>query len=481
MPQSTSLRHDTYAIIDISGSPIYIYGGHECNLFLRCSRIHFGLTHTGEVSMSKSSILRPALAELPARPLNQRPKLASTKTSPTEAPQTSANQTLTPPSTPPRPGNIRASISTDGIEARLSAAINHQDGRPRALDAITISRSDECSRSPQTELKLCHKKYQLHEELGRGVWSNVYAASEVCQPAMSDIFPFSPPSSPIGPPSSIRPKSLAVKKPSRRDGMKVLEKEAKILTSLHSDEQASSYIVLFHGFDAVNQSIVLDSVPLNLEVYVKSARQRPLSTKTMFDPIIGAEQWTNLVDCLISGLTFLHSRGCVHGDIKPANILLQLDPIDKITPLYCDFSSSRITTGTPLEEAEEVSAVTADYTSPELLEALHKRNNGRAVATFASDIFALAVTLLFAATAESPYACARMDFQRLGMAKEGTPLEYARRGEQASRIMKGRAVERALRDALAKEPEKRLTVEEWKAAVQDVSKNWAIGGWSRGG
>ena len=330
-------------------------------------------------------------------------------------------------------------------------------------------------------MKLCHKKYQLHEELGHGVWSNVYLASEVCQPTMSDIFPFSPPSSPIDRLSSIRPKSLAVKKPSRRDAIKVLEKEAKILTFLYSDEQASSYIVFFHGLDAADQSIVLDSVPLNLESYVKSARQRPLSTKTMFDPIIGAEQWTNLADRLISGLTFLHSKGCVHGDIKPANILLQLDEDEKITPLYCDFSSSRITTGTLLEEADEVNAVTADYTSPELLEALHKRKNERAVATFASDIFALAVTLLFAATAESPYACARMDLQRLGMAKEGTPLEYARRGEQASRIMKGRAVERALRDALAKYPEKRSSVEEWKATVQDISKNWGNGGWSRGG
>ena len=66
---------------------------------------------------------------------------------------------------------------------------------------------------------------------------------------------------------------------------------------------------------------------------------------------------------------------------------------------------------------------------------------------------------------ESPYASARMEVQKLGMAKEGRPLDFARGGENASRAMRGRMVDRILTSAVEKNVEKRLSAEEWRAVV----------------
>ncbi|KAL6721317.1 hypothetical protein ACLMJK_000420 [Lecanora helva] len=425
------------------------------------------------MSTPQPSTLRPVLAELPARPLNQQPKPAVSQTPSAEASSSCATRALTPPPTPPKLLHIETFTSTDGIETRhLAGSKNRKD--QSAWDASTkVSRSG---------LQFYTKSYRLYNKLGHGVWSNVYLAFEVSEPSTPDLSQLSPPVSPtdnlggltsttLESPVSRTSRMLAVKKPGRRDAAKVLEREAKMLTSLHLDEEASKYIVFFHGFDDAQKSIVLDAVPMTLDAYSRTARSCPPSTQTMLDPIIGAELWMTLADHLIGGLQFLHGKGCIHGDIKPMNVLLRIDQDQTITPLYCDFSSSRDATTTSAEKAEEISAVTADYTSPELLAALQSRERGRAVATFASDIFGLAVTLLFAAIAESPYACGKLNLQRLGMAKEGMPIEYARRSEQASRIMKGYAVDRVLQGALTKDPRDRWSIQDWGKIMQTVLKS----------
>ena len=114
--------------------------------------------------------------------------------------------------------------------------------------------------------------------------------------------------------------------------------------------------------------------------------------------------------------------------------------------------------------------MTPDFTSPELLASFYHRNGSRAVATFASDIFALGVTLLVAATGESPYVSARMEIQKLAMAKEGRPMEFARAGDQASRVMKGRMVVKSLTRALEKDPMRRVSALEWKLEVLEALK-----------
>lgn len=431
---------------------------------------------TSQPSSPVALPMRPALAELPALPLDQKPQLTTSKTLPAEIPVVRVSQPLTPPSTPQKPENTRTSVSAEGAEAIL---VNPSE----MLEFRANQASKQEALRPDAGLKPYTATYQLREELGRGAWSTVYRAVEYAEPLKPlTNLPPTPPTSPTNGATASGKRVLAVKKPSSRQAHEVLEKEAKILTYIHSHADASSSLVPFHGFDAAQLSIVLGAVPLSLEAHAKAATKRPLSTKTMFDPIVGAEEWAGLAEGLIGGLAFLHSIGCVHGDIKPANVLLRPGSNGELTPLYCDFSSSHIISSTGEEkQIEEVSAVTTEYLSPELLEALSPRNTDRSVATYASDVFALGVTLLFAAIGASPYAGARIASQKLGMAKEGLPFEFATRGEQASRVMKGRAVSKSLKGALAKDAEKRVVVREWRTEIREVVKSWKEGGWARGG
>lgn len=428
--------------------------------------------------------MRPALAELPALPINQRPQLTASKTLPAEVPTVHVNEPLTPPSTPPKPEINRASLSADGI-LNIQPSDESLGVNPSEMLKIKASPAPQQEAlDPEAAPKPYTAGYQLHGELGRGAWSTVYRAVGSAEPSKPlRNLPPTPPTSPTTGASASSEKVFAVKKPSSRQAHKILEKEAKILTYINSHANAPAYLVPFHGFDSAQHSIILDIIPLSLESHAKAANRRPFSTKTMFDPVVGAKEWAGLAEGLIGGLAFLHRIGCVHGDIKPANVLLRPENGGELTPLYCDFSSSHIIRGATGEEqeVEEVSAVTTEYLSPELLEALSPRSTDRAVATYASDVFALAVTLLFAAIGDSPYAGARIASQKLGMAKEGLPVEFARRGEQASRVMKGRAVGKALEGALAKEVRKRVAVAAWRDEVRGVAKCWEEGGWARGG
>ena len=424
---------------------------------------------------------RPALAPLPALPMDQKPKTTTTKTSPTTIPQLGEHGALTPPATPQRPRNKRGSISADAIESLSSIGVSLGAKPADILDFLAEQAKEEVpvpARSP----KLYTKRYTIHEELGYGVWSTVYSASEIPEPG---AFPPSPPTSPLNgakPSPNTNQKVLAIKKPSRRDAYPVLESEARILTYLHSHPPDSTdHIVPFRGWEPATHSIILTAIPLSLETHAQTLKKTtPLTTKTMFDPILGFPTWNHLATSLVAGLSFLHSHRCVHGDIKPANILL-LRPstspnddegIQTLTPLFCDFSSSHILpdpesnpdSGSQSSSSPPlISAVTPEYTAPELLSALARSNEP--IATYASDVFSLAVTLLFAALGESPYACCRMEMQRLGAAREGSPLEFARRGESAGRV---RGVERWVKGGLRREVEGRWKAEEWKDVLGKV-------------
>lgn len=400
-----------------------------------------------------------------------------------------ASQALTPPLTPSRPPHRRASASADALSLSSISLDDAADRKPRMrkMDLQTPQptgnfQEEELSWE-ETTPRAPTKNYQLinptsgYEEYGRGVWSIVYRAFECSEPEVLPPALLTPPTSPIitSTPTSNVKNVLAIKAPSRRDAHKVLDCEARILTYLHASSHAKNYLVLFHGYDGPAHRILMSPVPLSLDSYVRTAAKTArgnFSTRTMFDPVIGTSEWAHLATHLIAGLDFLHSKSCIHGDIKPANILLQPSPQpenpDAYTPLYADFSSSSVTASTT--SAEQVSALTPDYTSPELLLSL---SNGQAFTTPASDVYALAVTLMTAATGESPYAGARIEVQKLSMCKEGKPLDFARHGEQGSRILKNREVSRALEGAV-KGSEARWTVEEWKEEAGRVLGGWML-------
>ena len=320
-----------------------------------------------------------------------------------------------------------------------------------------------------------------YQEYGRGAWSVVFRAGEISTSGQSEVvapgIP-TPPASPLAAASQVGGQDfrcLAVKKPTRRDGRPILFNEARILTYLHQAREGREYIVPFHGYEPLQHSIILDAIPLTLESFSKSAAKHAretFSTRTMFDPVIGVPGWLRLCRALIDGLGFLHSRQVVHGDIKPANILLraypaeQADDVVEYEPLYCDFSSSHV--DEPEKDPGEVSAVTTEFTAPELLQALSRKVQERAFATFENDVFALGVTLLVAATGESPYLAARFHGQMTAMAREGMPLEFARRGEQGSRVGVGKMVDMVVHGAVDKSRTKRWTIGQWQGIMTEI-------------
>ena len=410
-------------------------------------------------SQEKTEPPRRPLQNLPAMPLNKRPQAIATPSSPLETMNAlKFIEPMTPPATPLRPQYSFSTLSPGSIPL---SSVNEED--PQDFPSKETSQSagnatawETTIPRPNTHCYRLHSHNSCDSEYGRGVWSIVHRAHAVASPSSA------PPTPPNSPPNGAGSDShtlglVALKTPTRRDAHKILDHEARILTYLHSFPGANEYLVPFHGYDGPAHSILLEPIPLNLDAHAKSCAKNAkanFSTRTMFDPVIGSEEWMNLGRHLISGLAFLHQHDCIHGDVKPANILLRCTD-SGYEPVYCDFSSSAITS----DNTTEITALTPDYSAPELLSCLTSRGIPT-LPTREADVYALGVTLLFAATGESPYACARMEVQKLSMAREGKPIEFARNGEQAARVRKCGVVE-AIVGGAVKRADNRWTVETW--------------------
>lgn len=94
---------------------------------------------------------------------------------------------------------------------------------------------------------------------------------------------------------------------------------------------------------------------------------------------------TRILQQIGSALMYLHKKDILHGDIKPANILVS----DQLHVVLADFGSSRLI-GHPIGQRG-----TTGFCAPEVL--------AGGVATFASDIYSLGRTLLTLVTSESDH------------------------------------------------------------------------------
>ena len=426
--------------------------------------------------MSEASPSFTDLQPLPANPVNQCIKAPSTIfdlrpsplwVKPEEIPvykkaSAKADDTPTPPITPDH-----RKVSTKPYAD--SMVLNHLTTDTSSRGPGVESNVSEVLPFADLTMKPYLKRYALDnvQPLGDGAWSRVCRATEERYqfPLASNISDLVPIMTPPGSPESqwrLSNTVLAIKSPSRRDAVKVLMQEARILTYLYQYAAASKHIVAFHGWDVSRSSLVLTAYPQTLDQYIKGV---DISLVGRSEPAIGKNAWVSLVQNLVSALAFLHGVNCVHGDIKPSNVLLSFDSADSIQPLLADFSSSHvIPSNDDTSLIPEVSATTTEYTSPELLAAMLTKNPERAVASFTNDVYGLGVTLLEAAAGEKPYANATA-IMKLTMAKEGRVLDFM----TGMSMRLGRGVKGLVGGACASKQENRWTAGNW---AQVVAEGW---------
>ncbi|HEU0003128.1 MAG TPA: serine/threonine-protein kinase [Ktedonobacteraceae bacterium] len=145
---------------------------------------------------------------------------------------------------------------------------------------------------------------------------------------------------------------------------------------------------------------------------------------------------------IAEALDYAHQCGCVHCDVKPANILLD----DNGQVVLSDFGIVRLMEGTSLTaqqsmKSPEILMGTPDYISPE--QALGEPLDGR------SDIYSLAVTLFFLLAGEPPFKSDSSIAMALMHVHEKPPLLGLQRADVTPRI------DEVIGVALAKWPEER--------------------------
>ncbi|GAM40927.1 protein kinase domain protein [Talaromyces pinophilus] len=341
------------------------------------------------------------------------------------------------------------------------------------------------------DLEIARDSNGAYIEFGRGVWSIVYKATSNMSTRRSMMMMMTPPSSPVistyTTTSAKSSRVVAVKTPLRRDAYSILRAEAYILSRITSTSPTASdgekgegeggYVVPFYGYIPSSHALVLQALPLSLSTHIETCAdqaRKSFSTRTMFDPV--TPNWRGLATQLIKGLDWLHTEvGVVHGDIKPHNILLRPRQPSSLEggemeydALYADFSSAHfISSPSSTSNSEEVptgeGALTPPFSAPELL-TLSAMKSSSPLTTPASDIFALALTLLAAATGDVLVYSGTSAMQRLAMSREGwRALDYVRSGANASRLGRGRDgfVGRVVQRGICREVESRATAGEW--------------------
>jgi tRNA A-37 threonylcarbamoyl transferase component Bud32 len=129
----------------------------------------------------------------------------------------------------------------------------------------------------------------------------------------------------------------------------------------------------------------VDGLPFIVMEYVAGSSLKQRIERTGALPLADA---VRLADGIATGLSFAHSRGIIHADLKPSNILLDQNDQPKI----CDFGIAR----TPAEDSDSPQLfATALYVAPERVE-------GRP-ASVASDVYGLGLVLYEMLVGKPPF------------------------------------------------------------------------------
>ena len=227
--------------------------------------------------------------------------------------------------------------------------------------------------------------------LGRGLTSIVYAATL-----------------PSG-------EMVAAKVPVNDESKRILQREASILTYLHSLPCSTHYVIPFYGKHVTDDTfaLCLKLCPQTMQEYISSK----MTVVGTAQPLVGMELWKDWLMHLLSAIDFLHKAGIVHNDIKPHNILLT----PSLLPLLTDFA---VSTSVPLNKSPALNSSpslwpvenvlgTTVFTAPELLSAEDVPMTPEA------DVYSLGITMFVAAFGTEPFGWTKSVTQKIMLKKRG--------------------------------------------------------------
>jgi serine/threonine protein kinase len=395
--------------------------------------------------------------------------------------------TMTPPTTPTRLSHSKSdSASSDFLGAlsslRRGDSTSPGTGPRPAIVDLAKPGSTELITFPHHVMDYAFRtnaEGKKKKPIGEGLWSDVYLATpSVLKPRVqSSCTPFVPEMSPPLTPVHSRNSSLrlnatsntpllyAIKVPASTTAKKVLFAEARILSYLSRFPDADNHVVPFHGLDSRNGSLVLTAMDRTLETWI----QTELNT---LDEAARAQKLASIFPSialsLLDSLRWLQDKDCIHADIKPSNILASLGLIRIPQLVYSDFSSTILTKPDVKidSEASPQGAGTWDYLDPRILS-----SSSPAPVSASTDLWSLAITLLFLILGSSPYDAFKSNkFQQREMIKSGAPLQCMAYDDAG--IVNAKRISRLSRDI-------GFDVQKWlaKVLVKDASRRASIAEW----
>ena len=200
-------------------------------------------------------------------------------------------------------------------------------------------------------------------------------------------------------------KQLHISTLTKRDKV-MFVKEIKILALIGEHQN----LVSLYGYCVKPPSMVMEFVELGSLSYLIHYCEDKMVEATITDGRVKKK----LISGVVNGMYQLHEVGVVHGDLKPANVLVDSSYIAKITDFGLSTlrgkTSSSVVSSTMQKEddGENVAAGTGAYMAPELLDSTSPPD-------FKADVYSFGILLNEVIQEEEPFSGEEANFHGRGV------------------------------------------------------------------